>query len=443
MDRRELARNPRRRRARGGPRRTGGVCRAGLRAGAGRRAAAHRPERQRQVDAAAADRRVRTSRCRADRMERRRHRRRHGGTPRTAALCRASGRAEAGADRRRDGALLARAGRAGPGGRGGGARGGRTRGISRAAVPVPLRGAAAAGGAGPAGAVAGAALAARRADGRARCGGAGAAGGALPAPSRRGRQHRRGEPSGVRAGRYGDAVARRFRAGARSGRLVGGMSAFLAIVRRDLRLAFRQGGDGAFAVMFFVLAAILFPFGIGPEPELLARVAPGILWVVALLAAILALDRMFQPDWEDGTLELIRLSPLPLELAVVAKCLAHWLVTGLPVLLATPVVALMLRLDPASLPMLLLGMALGTPVLSLFGSVGAALTLGARRGGVLVSLLVLPLEVPVLIFGVGAADAAVGHEVGRAQLLILGAMLAAALPLCPLAAAAGLRQALE
>ncbi|HLY56284.1 MAG TPA: heme exporter protein CcmB [Stellaceae bacterium] len=221
------------------------------------------------------------------------------------------------------------------------------------------------------------------------------------------------------------------------------MSAFLAIVRRDLRLAFRQGGDGAFAVMFFVLAAILFPFGIGPEPELLARVAPGILWVVALLAAILALDRMFQPDWEDGTLELIRLSPLPLELAVVAKCLAHWLVTGLPVLLATPVVALMLRLDPASLPMLLLGMALGTPVLSLFGSVGAALTLGARRGGVLVSLLVLPLEVPVLIFGVGAADAAVGHEVGRAQLLILGAMLAAALPLCPLAAAAGLRQALE
>jgi heme exporter protein B len=221
------------------------------------------------------------------------------------------------------------------------------------------------------------------------------------------------------------------------------MGACLAIVRRDLRLAFRQGGEGAFAVMFFVLAAILFPFGIGPEPELLARVAPGIIWVVALLAATLALDRMFRDDWEDGTLELVRLSPLPLELVVLAKCLAHWLVTGLPVLVATPIVAIMLRLDVATLPALLFGMALGTPVLSLIGAVGAALTLGARRGGVLVSLLVLPLEVPVLIFGVGATDAAIGHEVGRAQLLILGALLAGALPLCPLAAAAGLRQALE
>jgi len=221
------------------------------------------------------------------------------------------------------------------------------------------------------------------------------------------------------------------------------MSSFLAIIRRDLRLAFRQGGDGAMAVMFFVLAALLFPFGIGPEPELLARVASGIIWVTALLAALLALDRMFQTDWEDGTLELIRLSPLPLELAVLAKCLSHWLVTGLPVLLATPLVALMLRLDPSGLPMLLLGLLLGTPVLSLFGAVGAALTLGARRGGVLVSLLVLPLEIPVLIFGVGAADAALSQDTGSAQLAILGALLAFALPLCPLAAAAALRQALE
>jgi heme exporter protein B len=221
------------------------------------------------------------------------------------------------------------------------------------------------------------------------------------------------------------------------------MGAFLAIVRRDLRLAFRQGGDGAFAVMFFVLAAILFPFGIGPEPELLARVAAGIIWVVALLAALLALDGMFRNDWEDGTLDLVRLGPLPLELAVLAKCLAHWLVTGLPVLVATPLVAVMLRLDLASLPALLAAMALGTPVLSLLGSVGAALTLGARRGGVLVSLLVLPLEVPVLIFGVGAVDIAIAGEAGHAQLLILGALLAAAIPLCPIAAAAGLRQALE
>jgi heme exporter protein B len=221
------------------------------------------------------------------------------------------------------------------------------------------------------------------------------------------------------------------------------MSSFRAIVRRDLRLAFRQGGDGAMAVMFFVLAAILFPFGIGPEPELLARSAAGIIWVTALLATLLALDRMFLGDWEDGTLELIRLSPLPLELAVLAKCLSHWLVAGVPVLLATPIVALLLHLDPASLPRLLIGMAIGTPVLSLLGSVGAALTLGARRGGVLVSLLVLPLEIPVLIFGVGATDAAILHEAGNAQLYILGAFLAAALPLCPLAAAAALRQALE
>jgi heme exporter protein B len=221
------------------------------------------------------------------------------------------------------------------------------------------------------------------------------------------------------------------------------MSSFTAIIRRDLRLAFRQGGDGAMAVMFFVLAALLFPFGIGPEPELLARVASGIIWVTALLAALLALDRMFLTDWEDGTLELIRLSPLPLELAVLAKCLSHWLVTGLPVLAATPIVALMLRLDPSVLPMLLVGLAIGTPVLSLFGAVGAALTLGARRGGVLVSLLVLPLEIPVLIFGVGAADAALDASTGTAQLAILGALLAFALPLCPLAAAAALRQALE
>lgn len=221
------------------------------------------------------------------------------------------------------------------------------------------------------------------------------------------------------------------------------MGGFAAIVRRDLRLALRQGGDGAMAVMFFVLAALLFPFGIGPEPELLSRVAAGIIWVTALLAALLALDRMFQDDWQDGTLELIRLSPLPLELAVLAKCLAHWLVTGLPVILAAPAVALLLRLDPGIIPMLMASLAIGTPILSLMGSVGAALTLGARRGGVLVSLLVLPLEVPVLIFGVGAADAAVVHATARAQLLVLGALLAGAVPLCPLAAAAGLRQALE
>lgn len=225
--------------------------------------------------------------------------------------------------------------------------------------------------------------------------------------------------------------------------MVGAVNAFVALVRRDLRLAFRQGGDGLMAVLFFVLAASLFPFGIGPEPEVLARVAAGIIWVTALLAALLALDRLFQADWEDGTLDQLALSPLPLELAVLAKCLAHWLVSGLPLIIATAPVAILLDLDLRELPMLLVSLLLGTPILSLIGAVGAALTLGARRGGVLLSLLVLPLEIPVLIFGVAGADSALAGHPSHAQFLLLGGMLMAALPLCPLAAAAALRQALE
>lgn len=220
------------------------------------------------------------------------------------------------------------------------------------------------------------------------------------------------------------------------------MTSFKALLLRDLRLAFRQGGDGAMAVIFFVLAALLFPFGLGPEPEALARDAVGIVWVMALLSSLLALDRLFQGDWEDGSLDLIALSPLPLELAVLAKALAHWLVSGLPLLVAAPLVASMLQFDPAGLPRLILALALGTPTLSLLGAVGAALTLGARRAAVLVSLLVLPLEIPVLIFGVAAADPATMGD-GSTQIMVLGALLALALPLCPWAAAAALRQALE
>ncbi|GGF33481.1 heme exporter protein B [Aliidongia dinghuensis] len=220
------------------------------------------------------------------------------------------------------------------------------------------------------------------------------------------------------------------------------MSGFRALLLRDLRLAFRQGGDGLMAVIFFVLAALLFPFGLGPEPEALARDAVGIVWVMALLASLLALDRLFQGDWEDGTLDLMALSPLPLELAVLAKALAHWLLSGLPLLVAAPIVASMLQFDAASLPRLVLALALGTPTLSLLGAVGAALTLGARRAAVLVSLLVLPLEIPVLIFGVAAADPA-GIGDGLTHVMVLGALLALALPLCPWAAAAALRQALE
>jgi len=221
------------------------------------------------------------------------------------------------------------------------------------------------------------------------------------------------------------------------------MSAFRRLVQRDLRLALRQGGDAAMVVAFFVLTVVLFPFGVGPEPQLLSRIAPGILWVTALLAALLSLERLFQADYEDGSLEALSLMPLPLEAQVLAKCLAHWLVTGLPLALTAPVLGLLLQLDAAGYPVLVLGLLLGTPSLSLIGAVGAALSLGARRGGVLLSLLVLPLYIPVLIFGVLAVEQTIAGLAARPHLLLLGALLAAALPLAPVAAAAALRQALE
>ena len=221
------------------------------------------------------------------------------------------------------------------------------------------------------------------------------------------------------------------------------MNAFALVVRRDLRLALRQPGDTGMVLVFFVLATILFPFGIGPEPNILARIAAGVLWVMALLAAMLSFDRLFQADYEDGTLELLALSPAPVGVIVLAKCAAHWLTTGLPLLVVTPVLAVMLHLDSAGYGILLGTIALGTPTISLVGAVGAALTLGARRGGVLMSLLVLPILVPVLIFGAGAVDAAISGFGARAHLLLLGGMALGALALCPWAASAALRQALE
>ncbi|HYM04369.1 MAG TPA: heme exporter protein CcmB [Stellaceae bacterium] len=221
------------------------------------------------------------------------------------------------------------------------------------------------------------------------------------------------------------------------------MSGFRRLVARDLRLALRQGGDAAMVVAFFVLTVILFPFGVGPEAELLSRIAAGIVWVTALLAALLSLERIFQADYEDGSLEALALMPLPLEAQVLAKCLAHWLVTGLPLTVVSPLLALLLHLEAPGYPVLVAGMALGTPSLSLIGAIGAALSLGARRGGVLLSLLVLPLYIPVLIFGVAAVEAAIGGYGARPHLLLLAALLAAALPLSPLAAAAALHQALE
>lgn len=221
------------------------------------------------------------------------------------------------------------------------------------------------------------------------------------------------------------------------------MSGFATVLARELRLALRQPGEAATVVMFFVLATILFPFGVGPEANILARIAGGVLWVAALLAAMLSLERMFQADYEDGSLEILVLSPVALELTVGAKILAHWLTTGVPLLIATPIMAVLLNLDSAGYWALIAAMALGTPTISLIGAVGAALTLGARRGGILLSLLVLPLIVPVLIFGAAAVDAAIAGFEPRQQLLTLAAMLIAASILAPWAAAAATRQAIE
>jgi heme exporter protein B len=221
------------------------------------------------------------------------------------------------------------------------------------------------------------------------------------------------------------------------------MAVLLSVFRRDLRLALRQGGDTALILGFFVLAVALFPFGVGPEPEILGRIAAGILWVAALLAALLSLDRLYQMEYEDGGLDLIVLSPVPLELAVLAKCTAYWVVTGLPLALLSPLLALIVDLDPVAIPTLVLSLLAGTPALSLIGSVAAALTLGARRQGVLLSLLVLPLYIPPLVFGAGAVEASAMGTGPRADLYILGAMTLAALALCPWASAAALRLALE
>jgi len=221
------------------------------------------------------------------------------------------------------------------------------------------------------------------------------------------------------------------------------MNGFGALLRRDLKLAYRQASDSLTVLAFFVLATVLFPLAVGPEPAILARIAAGVVWVAALLAAMLSMDRMFQSDYDDGTLELLVIAPAPLELCVLAKATAHWLTTGVPLIVAAPLMGLFLNLDTGGYATLLLALALGTPSLSLIGAVGAALVLGTRRGGALLSLLILPLFVPVLIFGVGAVEAALTDVSARPQLLILAALTLAALSLAPWPAAAALRQAVE
>lgn len=218
---------------------------------------------------------------------------------------------------------------------------------------------------------------------------------------------------------------------------------FAAVVRRDVLLAFRRRSDVLTTLFFFVMVTTLYPLGVGPERDLLRTMAPGILWVGAVLAAMLSLGRLFSLDHADGTLEQMLLSPEPLTVIVAGKVVAHWLVAGLPLVLLAPVLAVPFDLPAPAVGILALSLLLGTPVLSLIGAIGAALTLGLRGGGVLIALLVLPLYIPVLIFGAGAVGAQASGLGATAHLQLLCGLLAASLALAPWAAATALRVALD
>jgi len=217
------------------------------------------------------------------------------------------------------------------------------------------------------------------------------------------------------------------------------LDAARCIVARDLLIAWRRRSDVATALLFFVIVASLFPLGVGAEPDLLRAIAPGVIWVAALLSSMLSLSRLFAADHADGTLEQLLLGAAPLGVIAAAKALAHWLVSGLPLVLIAPLLALQYDLAPSLYGVLALSLLLGTPVLSLLGAIGAALTLGLRGGGVLLSLLVLPLYVPVLIMGAGSLEMAAAGMGGQGQLLLLGAMLVVAAAFAPWAISAALR----
>ncbi len=218
---------------------------------------------------------------------------------------------------------------------------------------------------------------------------------------------------------------------------------FLQIIRRDLLLAMRRRSDVLTTLFFFIIVVSLFPLGVGPEMNMLRIMAPGVVWVAALLASMLSLGRMFSSDHQDGTLEQMLLSPQSLPLLVLGKALAHWLVTGVPLVLMAPVLGIQYDLSSGALLVLTGSLLLGTPVLSLIGAIGAALTLGLRGGGVLVSLLVLPLYIPVLIFGAGAVEASVAGLGAEAHMSLLGAFLLASLALAPWTTAVSLRISME
>lgn len=217
----------------------------------------------------------------------------------------------------------------------------------------------------------------------------------------------------------------------------------LRVVRRDVLLALRRRAEIANPLLFFTLVCTLLPLGIGPEPKQLALIAPGMLWVIALLSCLLASDGLFRSDFDDGSLEQMLLSPCSLYIVMLAKCTAHWLVTGVPLALIAPVLAVLLQLPAAAMPALIASLLLGTAVLSVIGAIGGALTVGLRRGGLLLSLIVLPLYIPVLIFGASAVQAAAEGFAYGGQLAVLGALLALSVPLAPFAIASAVRISID
>ena len=222
------------------------------------------------------------------------------------------------------------------------------------------------------------------------------------------------------------------------------MKAFSALLIRDMRLAVRHGGGALMGALFFLIVVVMVPFAVGPDLKLLAQIGPAILWLGALLASLLALDRLFSMDFDDGSLDLLMAGPIPLELAVAAKAIAHWLTTGLPLVLITPLLALMLNVEIGAMGPLMLTLLVGTPALTFIGLIGAALSVALRRGGLLLAVLVLPLTIPVLIFGIAAANAAIDKvQPFGPPFTILCALTLMSLVLGPVAAAAALRHGLE
>jgi heme exporter protein B len=221
------------------------------------------------------------------------------------------------------------------------------------------------------------------------------------------------------------------------------MSLFLALIKRDLVLSLRQGAGAGTALGFFLTVVVLLPIGLGPDQALLGRIAPGALWIALLLSVLLSADRIFQQDYEDGSLDIMTMGPVPFELVALAKSIAHWLSTSLPLAIAAPILGFLVNLEPSSILPLAIAMGVGSIALSLLASIGAAVTVGLRRGGLLVSLLVLPLYIPVLIFGMSASSGAGGPDVATPSLLILAALALASLVLSPLASAAALRSYLK